>query len=197
MYLTFWLATALRLDSWLCGDAERRFTELLQGNGDKVAIRNFRSYVVTESMVMDATSEMPAMDAWRKPTPEAEPKVERLPGWQQIVPLKIPSTISRQQWLDIWLYSHADIACETQSTFGYIHNIVQRTTMGVDSDIDAIVTENFPDAAMSDDAAFYDAVGDAEKLAANQHAMMESCERFIDNSDIAVVPMSAYRVQID
>lgn len=180
VYLTFWLPTALQLDSWLAADPENQFTQLLQSSG-----RNLRHYVVTESTVMDATSDLMGKE-----------KIERLPGWQQVVPLKIPTTITREQWLATWLYSHADIACETQSTFGYIHNIVQRTTLATERNVDAIVTENFPEAAMEDDAVFYDAVNDTARLANNQKAMMESCDRFIDNSDIAVVPMSAYRVNL-
>ena len=42
--------------------------------------------------------------------------------------------------------------------------------------------------------AFYDAVGDDEKLQKNLTAMIESCARFIDNDSINVVHMSEYTV---
>ena len=41
-------------------------------------------------------------------------------------------------------------------------------------------------------AAFYDAVGDPERQAANARTMFESVQRFIDLSAIDVIPTSRY-----
>lgn len=185
VYLTFWLPTALWLDSWMTNAAAKAFAKVLEQQAATV-----RCYAVTESTVLDVKDQLLARSGG----------VTCLPGWQQVVTLRIPESISRPQWLDTWLYSHSDIACQTQSTFGYIHNIVQRPlrdTVSVAATVDAIVTENFPDAAMTDPEAFYNAEGDPDKLKQHFAEMMQSCERFIDNSAISVVPMRAYTVLVD
>jgi hypothetical protein len=58
--------------------------------------------------------------------------------------------------------------------------------------VDAIIEENFPAAAISSQQAFYDAVGDEEKMQANQQAMIDSVVRFIDFDRIDVLPASEY-----
>ncbi len=182
VFLTFWLPTALKLDSWMAEQAERDFATFIHQHAN-----NVRSFAVTESTVLDVHKQLDAASG-------ANGDVVCLPGWQQVVTLVIPPHISREQWLETWLYSHADIACQVQSTFGYIHNIIQRATGDTVRAIDAIVTENFPDSAMTSFEAFYDAEGDPEKLQDHIGQMMKSCERFIDNSKINVVPMRAYSV---
>ena len=178
IFLSFWVSTAIRLDGWMADDDIRALSEAV------LAIDpGLRRYAVTESTVLDVNEQLEA----------GASGVVQLPGWQQVVLLKIPDSLSREQWFDTWLYSHADIACEVQSTFGYIHNIVQRALPGTERTIDAMVSENFPEAAKTDLEVFYDAVGDSEKLKQNIQAMINSCERFIDNTDITVVPMTAYQ----
>ncbi len=178
IYLTFWMPTAIALDGWMAGDAMQALANIVTDIDPQ-----HRRYAVTESTVLDVNQQL-----------EGEPSgIVQLPGWQQVVLLKIPPTLSREQWFETWLYSHADIACEVQSTFGYIHNIVQRCLPGTERTIDAMVSENFPEGAKTDPAVFYDAVGDSALLKRNIQAMIDSCERFIDNSEITVVPMTAYR----
>ena len=48
---------------------------------------------------------------------------------------------------------------------------------------------------MTDLNAFYDAIGDNEKLARNEKEMMESCARFIDFDQIDVIATSQYVVK--
>lgn len=60
---------------------------------------------------------------------------------------------------------------------------------------DAIVEEDFPEAAMTSVHAFYDAVGDDAKLKRNVDAMMQSCARFIDGGTVDVVVTSQYLVK--
>ncbi len=182
VYLTFTLSTALEFDSWKAGAEAKAFESVLDQSCSSV-----RRYTVTESTVidvMDTTDETASA--------KGSGDVVRLPGWQQVVSITIPDFLTREQWLEIWLHSHSDIACVTQDTFGYIQNIVQRPLKGTTKDIDAIVSENFTELAMTSDEAFYDSMGDPDKLKKHQTAMMESCARFIDMSQITVVPMSAY-----
>ncbi len=133
---------------------------------------------------------------------EAEPLVsrhtdpvvagERVPGMCQVVFLRKPGQLARDDWFSIWQGSHTPIAIETQSTFGYRQNVVVRK-LGKDVlDCDAIVEENFPAAAMSCDHAFYDTGGDENLLQQRMTAMIESCARFIDFEHIDVIPMSEY-----
>ena len=131
---------------------------------------------------------------------EAEPLVNaRTPGdgntrgdgFCQVVFLCRPGTMSEQDWLAVWQGSHTQIAIETQSTFGYRQNCVVRALTEDAPEVHAIVEENFPEAAMTSDHAFYNAADDAT-LQKHQQAMMDSCVRFIDFERIDVIPMSEY-----
>jgi hypothetical protein len=57
---------------------------------------------------------------------------------------------------------------------------------------DGIVEELFPPEALTDLHAFFDAVGDDEKLQRNMTAMGESTDRFGASESIDVVPTSQY-----
>lgn len=122
---------------------------------------------------------------------------ERTDGFSQIAVLQRPPRLAREQWLDIWLNSHTKVAIETQSTFRYVQNVVVQSLTCAAPGYDAVVEECFPAAAMTDQQAFYDAVGDDEKYRRNLQAMMESCTRFIDFDKIDVVPTSEYRFYVD
>ena len=112
-------------------------------------------------------------------------------GMAQVVFLQRPRRLSQQQWLEIWLGSHTQVAIDTQSTFGYRQNVVVRPLTYAAPACDAIVEENFPPEAMTSRHAFF-AAGDDPTLAANSTAMMESCARFIDFDKIDVIPTSEY-----
>jgi len=131
---------------------------------------------------------------------EAEPIVNtlyppdangRVAGFCQVVFLRIPQRLSREEWLSVWLGSHTSVAIETQSTFAYRQNVVARSLTPAAPVIDAIVEECFPPAAMSSALAFYDAADEAE-MQARLTTMMESTARFIDFHEIDVMPMSEY-----
>lgn len=117
---------------------------------------------------------------------------QRTPGMSQVVFLQKPPRISYQHWLEIWLGSHTQVAIDTQSTFGYRQNVIVRSLTYAALPYDAIVEENFPEAAMTDRMVFFDSVGDKEKLKQRQQAMMESCARFIDFDKIDCIPTSEY-----
>lgn len=119
---------------------------------------------------------------------------ERTPGTLQLCMLRHPDTIEREEFLALWRDSHSQIACDTQSTFGYRQNLIVRKMNGNAQDHDAIVEEHFPADAMDSPAAFYDAVGDDAKLKKNVKTMIDSVSRFIDNNTINVVHMSEYEL---
>ncbi len=179
LYLSFYLPTALELDGWLARQSALELQSKLDTSTDVC-----HRYVVSDSCVLD-----PLLAVTNKTT-----DIAKIPGWMQLALLNQPDTLSREAWLEIWLYSHTQIAVETQSTFGYQQHIVQRALPNTDQSPDAIVTEHFPDAAMNSLDAFYDAKGDAEKQQRHEQSMMESCGRFIDFTSISVIPMSAYLV---
>lgn len=117
----------------------------------------------------------------------------RLEGMCQVVFLGRPAKLDEEQWLTIWKESHGPIAIDTQSTFGYRQNVIQRSLSAGAPEHHAMIEENFPAEAMTSDYAFYGVQdGDDAALAANMTAMMESCARFIDFKKIDVIPMSEY-----
>ena len=120
------------------------------------------------------------------------PDGQRTPGMNQVVFLKKSVRLSYEEWLEIWLGSHTQVAIDTQSTFGYRQNIIVRPLTYAAPPYDAIIEENFPEAAMSDPAAFYDAIGDEEKRKKRETAMFQSCVRFIDFDKIDRIPTSEY-----
>ena len=119
---------------------------------------------------------------------------ERVYGFCQIAFLQRPDRLTREKWRSIWQDSHTQIAIETQSTFAYRQNVIEKCYGDEGWNLDAIVEENFPPEAMSSDLAFYDAQ-DEIQLSERQEAMMASCARFIDFDRIDVVPMSEYVVK--
>ena len=139
----------------------------------------YAAYVVTESMpiVNDSSTAPPG---------------RRTPGFAQCTVLQKPPRLAREDWLNIWLNSHTRIAIDTQSTFLYVQNIITRSLTYGAPHFDAVVEEGFPAAALTSWSAFYDAVGDEEKLQKNQKIMLDSCQRFIDFDRLDVNLTSQY-----
>ncbi len=122
--------------------------------------------------------------------------IGRVPGMCQIALLKKPAHLNQAQWLDIWLNSHTQIAIDTQSTFSYRQNVVVDTYQNPTQPIyDAIVEEQFPSAAMTSRAVFFNAEHDAVQYKVNEQKMIESCLRFIDFNAFECMPMSEYRLK--
>ncbi|MBK8103644.1 MAG: EthD domain-containing protein [Cellvibrionales bacterium] len=125
----------------------------------------------------------------------------RVEGMCQVAMFRKPAHLTREQWLDIWLNSHTQVAIDTQSTFSYRQNVVAAVlplagdATYVGPVYDAIVEEQFPAAAMTDRSAFYAAPGDTARYKANEQAMIESVMRFIDFAGFECVPMSEYRLR--
>lgn len=127
----------------------------------------------------------------------AHPSVpgERVHGMCHVVFLSTPEGMSQEDFLATWKDSHTQVAIDTQSTFGYRQNLVVRRMSEHGRPCEAIVEENFPPEAMTDDHAFYATGGDDATLEKHMTAMMESCVRFIDLATIDVIPMSEYLVK--
>jgi hypothetical protein len=166
-FVAFWMDSAN-----FRADAER----ILAESHERIA-----GYLVTESLIKNDTP----------PTPAGS----RSFGFSLIGFLQRPDWLERADWLKIWLGSHTPVAVETQPTFRYVQNVVTRLLTEDAPPLDALVEEGFPAAALSDPAAFYDAVGDDEKHRRNHQLMMESCQRFIDFARIDSLPMSEFMVK--
>jgi hypothetical protein len=163
----FWLPSAHRL-----------FREKIDGLLDRTAAR-WAGWLVLESTVI--------------PNQDHPPQVrERNWGWSQMAFLSLPQGMAHEDWQRIWQEDHTSVAIETQANFEYVQNLVVRPLTPNAPPYVAIVEECFPDAAMTDPFAFFDAVGDKAKFAANLDRMMTSCARFITPGTIDVIPTSQY-----
>ncbi len=115
----------------------------------------------------------------------------RTHGMNHVVFLQVPPRLTREEWLSLWHDGHTAVAIETQQTFGYRQNVVVRRLTADAPPVDAIVEENFPPAAMTEQDAFYRR-STAEELATNQKRMYQSCKRFIDFDKMGRLPTSEY-----
>jgi hypothetical protein len=142
-------------------------------------VARYTGYLVTESepLVSDSCGAAPG---------------EKTPGMNQLVFLQRPPRLCVEEWLDVWHGSHTQVAIETQSTFGYRQNVIARSLTYAAPHYDAIIEENFPQAAISSRAAFYDAHGNEELYRQREKEMVDSCVRFIDFDKIDCIPMSEY-----
>lgn len=138
------------------------------------------AYLVTESVPM--------------PDALVTPPGERRAGMAQVVCFRRAPGLAEEDFLATWLGSHTQIAIDTQDTSSYVQNVVARVLTPGSPAWDAIVEECFPAEAMTDPAAFFDAVGDPERLAEHGRIMFESVQRFLDLGSIDVVPTSRYDV---
>jgi hypothetical protein len=143
------------------------------------AAANVAGYLVTESTPLRNTTRVSA-------------PAERTDGFANLAFLRRPARLTREAWLDAWQNGHSQLAVDTQSTFGYTQNVVVRALSDDAPVFDGIVEELFPGEALTDLHAFFDAVGDDDKLARNMTAMGQSTERFGASESIDVVPTSQY-----
>ncbi|MCV7298713.1 EthD domain-containing protein [Mycobacterium barrassiae] len=115
----------------------------------------------------------------------------RTDGFANIALLRRPEDLDEATWLRRWHIDHTPVAIETQSTFGYTQNAVVRALTPTAPAIDAIVEELFPEAALSDLHAFFDATDDDE-LNRRMTRMVASTSAFGANRDVDTVPTSRY-----
>lgn len=124
--------------------------------------------------------------------PELPGDGSRIDALSNIAFLRRPDHLSYEDWKSIWLDSHTQVAIDTQATFGYYQNVVERPLTEVTPHVDAIVEELFPMAAVSDIHAFYGSDGDKAELDRRMTAMVASVQRFGADRHLDVVPTSRY-----
>jgi len=142
-------------------------------------VAGFHGYSVVESK--------PLVNTQRSAQPG-----QRLDALSQIVFLEKPEAMEHQAWLADWLNRHTRVAIDTQSTFGYVQNVVLRPLTPNAPATHGIIEELFPFEAFTSPHAFYDAVGDEETLKRHFKAMMDSCASFIDRDRMDIIHTSQY-----
>ena len=172
-------------------DALRRPFDALVATGPWT----WAAYLVTESVPLHRAGTDPHGDGRSREAATAVATEDgRTPGFAQVAFFRRPESLPRHEWLARWLDDHTQVAIDTQSTFVYVQNVVARVLTPGATPWDAVVEECFPAAAMTDPHVFFDAEGDDERLAANQGAMFDSVQRFIDLATIEVIATSRYVV---
>ncbi|MGB0920308.1 MAG: EthD domain-containing protein [Alphaproteobacteria bacterium] len=148
-----------------------------------------------------------ALVTFQDHAPDLSPYCERFHGWQveervplpadhsqtgfnQVTLLNFKPDVPREHALTHWRAVHTPLAIETQDTFYYGQNRVLRALTDGAPQIDAIVEEWFPFAAMTDPNTFFDAMGDDDRLAQNRKKMIGSCTKFINFNSLRVIPMT-------
>jgi len=124
-----------------------------------------------------------------------DPVDGRRAGYTQVSFLQRPERLDEQSWLAHWHDHHTQVAIDTQATSRYIQNRVVRPLTPNAPLCTAVVEECFPAEAMTDQAVFFDAVGDDDRRQANAEALMSSVMAFLDFDLIDVVPTSEFAVR--
>ncbi|MDH3011594.1 MULTISPECIES: EthD domain-containing protein [Gordonia] len=111
--------------------------------------------------------------------------------------LRRPAGLDPQEWRRIWLEEHTTVAIETQATFGYYQNVVEDALTPETPQVDGIVEELFPMAAVSDLHAFYGSGGDRAELEHRMTRMLTSVGRFGADRHLDVVPTSRHDLVLE
>ncbi|MDE2412700.1 MAG: EthD domain-containing protein [Sphingomonadales bacterium] len=115
---------------------------------------------------------------------------QRTWGWSQASFISFRPDMTHEAVLAHWHGHHTRVAIETQANFEYVQNLIVRPLTADAPHYGAFVEECFAAEAMTDPAAFFDAVGNPDKFAANLAAMMDSCNGFIDFTRNDIIPSS-------
>lgn len=126
-----------------------------------------------------------------RPLVHEAPRGRRTPGMNQVTCISKKPGLDYDEFIRIWQQDHKVVAIETQSTVGYVRNVIVRKLTDGAPDWDAIVEETFPIEALTDPHVFYDAKSE-EELARNSKIMVESCQRFLDFEPLEYTHMSEY-----
>ena len=126
-----------------------------------------------------------------RPLVHEAPRGRRTPGMNQVTCIAKKPGLDYDEFIRIWHQDHKVVAVETQSTVGYVRNVIVRKLTEGAPDWDAIVEETFPIEALSDPRVFYDAKSE-EELKRNSERMVESCQRFLDFEPLEYTHMSEY-----
>lgn len=145
---------------------------------ESVSVR-FAAWLAVESTVIPNTSHVP--------TPP-----NRTDGFSQIAFLGRPPRLTAEAWQYIWQAEHTQVAMSTQSQFEYIQNLLIRPLTHDAPPYVAMIEECYPIEALVDEAVFFNAVGDPDKLEKNRVRLWESCDRFIDRNRLDCFPTSQF-----
>jgi hypothetical protein len=129
------------------------------------------------------------------PTPNTKhvvPHGARTPGVSMVTCINRLPSISYEDFISIWHDDHKIVAKETQSTFGYIRNVVVRRLTDGAPQWDGIVEEAFPIEALTDQKVWYRAGDSDELFKQNLKRMIDSVQRFLDLGPLESHPMSQY-----
>lgn len=118
----------------------------------------------------------------------------RVPGMCQLALFKRPAQLGITQWLRLWRDVHSFNAYALQSIFDCRQNRVIAALSAGAPEVHAIVEEHYPEAAIGDIEAFYDAKGDAELLHQREQALSESVCSFVDLRSLDCILTSFYQV---
>lgn len=143
------------------------------------ASARFAAWLVVESTIIANTKHPPQPGAVTE-------------GWSQASFITFRADRPRADLVAHWTGHHTRVAIETQANFEYVQNLIVRPLTPDAPGYDAFVEECFPLAALSNPHAFFDAVGQPDKFAANLDAMMDSCQAFIDFARVDIIPTSQY-----
>ncbi|WP_238422006.1 EthD domain-containing protein [Gordonia sp. 'Campus'] len=162
-----------------------------------VAVVSF--WALEAAPVLDAIGEetQGPLAAWevtaRTPLdPDLPADGSRINALSNVAFLRRPADLDHDEWLRRWLDDHTQVAIDTQDTFGYVQNIVERPLTEDAPAVAAIVEELFPMGAVSDIHAFYGSGGDQQELERRMTLMLESVARFGADRNLDVVPTSRY-----
>ena len=113
----------------------------------------------------------------------------RSPGMNQITCVARKPGMSDEEFFFIWHGDHKVVAQETQSTTGYVRNVVTRTLTEGAPRFDGIVEETFPiERAHGSEGLLRRGQATTPSLEKNVGIMMESCHRFLDFEPMEVHP---------
>ncbi len=116
----------------------------------------------------------------------------RADGYSQFAFLRRPPEKPADEWFDHWHGTHTPVAIESQATTRYVQNVVVRRLSPTTPELNGIVEEVFPEAAMTDSGVFFDGRGDPERQKTHVDQLFASVGAFLDFAAIDVVPMSRY-----
>ena len=116
----------------------------------------------------------------------------RAPVMAQLAFLRCPDSMPYDEWLAYWQGPHTPVAVETQGTVGYVQNRVIKALTPDTPQVDAIVEELFPMAALTDMHAYYGSSGDDDELQRRIARLMESVAHMGADRDLDLVPTSRY-----
>lgn len=121
---------------------------------------------------------------------------ERTPGVNMVTCIERPARLTPEAWIAHWHGHHERVALETQCTYAYVRNTVERAVTKDAPAWGGIVEEGFPREAVGNPMVWYDTGGDPEVLKRNLDRMMESVRAFLDLERVHSYPMSEYRMGV-